>query len=66
MSGYRVCKIETENHKSVNFMKFDDKEDAEHYAKNQSVADDKNIYEVQKNHSGEFLQIKSYLKGEEI
>lgn len=66
MSDYRVCKIETGNHKSVNFMKFDDKEDAEHYAKNQSVSNDKYIYEVQKNHSGEFLQIKSYLNGEEI
>jgi hypothetical protein len=47
-------------------MKFDDKEDAEHYAKNESVSDDKNIYEVQKNNSGEFLQIKSYMNGQEL
>jgi hypothetical protein len=46
-------------------MKFDNKDDAEHYAKNQSVADNKHVYEVQKNNNGDFSTIKSYLNGQE-
>lgn len=49
----------------IKHIKFDNREDAEHYAKNQSVSDDKHGYEVQKNTEGEFTTIKSYLKGQE-
>lgn len=63
MSGYQVCKLTVGQHEFIK--KFDNKEDAEHYAKNQSVSDDKHEYAVQKNHRGEFVTIKSYLKGEE-
>lgn len=65
MSFYRVCIMDVNNHSHVNFIKFDNKEDAEHHAKNQSRNDDKHIYEVQKNNEGDFLKIKSYVNGEE-
>ena len=65
MSEYRVCKISVENHESIKNIKFDNKEDAEHYAKNESVSDDKHRYEVQKNNMGEFVKIKFYVNGEE-
>jgi hypothetical protein len=49
------------------FEKFDNKEDAEHHAKNQSVADNKHIYEIQKNNAaGEFFKIKAYRDGQEV
>lgn len=63
MSYYRVCKIKDEQPEMLEFKKFDNKEDAEHYAKNQSVIDDQYRYEIQKNENGEFRPIKSYLKG---
>jgi len=66
MSDYRVCLIQIEKHEVMKFVKFDNKEDAEHYAKNQSAADSKHSYEVQKNDRGEFAMIKSYLNGEEV
>jgi len=50
----------------INFTKFDDKQDAEHYAKNQSSADTTHQYEIQKNHDGAFMTIKSYQSGQEI
>lgn len=65
MSHYRVCLMDIEKHEVSNFVKFDNKEDAEHYAKNQSVADSEHIYEVQKNFDGEFAKIKSYLNGKD-
>ena len=46
--------IKIEHPDLVKFISFDNKEDAEHYAKNQSVSDAKHIYEVQKNNKGEF------------
>jgi hypothetical protein len=58
--------IEIERHELVKFMKFDNKEDAEHYAKNQSVADGKHIYEVQINNAGEFSKIKSFMNGQKV
>jgi len=66
MSNFRVCMIKIEKHEVVKFVKFDNKEDAEHYAKNQSAADGKHRYEVQKNNKGEFAMIKSYLNGQEV
>lgn len=64
MSEYRVCKLTTGQHEFIK--KFDKKEDAEHYAKNASTSDDQHEFAVQKNHSGDFITIKSYSKGEEI
>ncbi len=64
MSEYRVCMINLEKHEIINFVKFDNKEDAEHYAKNQSVADSKHSYEVQKNNKDDFVTIKTYLNGQ--
>ena len=66
MSNYRVCMIEMTHHELVKFMKFDNKEDAEHHAKNQSATDGKHIFEVQKNNAGEFSKIKSFMNGKEI
>jgi len=66
MSAYRVCKTLDGQSEFINEVKFDNKEDAEHYAKNQSVGDDKHRYEVQKNDKGEFDTIKVYLKGQAI
>lgn len=66
MSDYRVCVVTVEQHEYIKNIKFDNKEDAEHYAKNHSVSDDKYEYEVQKNDKGEFATIKSYLKGQEV
>jgi hypothetical protein len=65
MSEYCVSKI-TGQHDVVENRKFDSKEDAEHYAKNQSTADSKHSYEVQQNHHGEFKVIKTYLQGQVI
>lgn len=66
MTNYRVCLIKIEKHEVVKFVKFDNKENAEHYAKNQSAGDSKHSYEVQKNNEGEFAKIKSYLNGKEV
>jgi hypothetical protein len=66
MSEFRVSLINITDHKSVRTEKFDNKEDAEHHAKNQSEADDKHIYEIQKNHQGDFVKIKAYLNGEKL
>ncbi|CAN5467431.1 hypothetical protein BH10PSE19_BH10PSE19_01270 [soil metagenome] len=63
MSFYRVCKNKSGQNETVEYKKFDNKEDAEHFAKNQSLADDKHSYEIQKNESGDFKKIKEYLKG---
>jgi hypothetical protein len=64
MSNFRVSTIKMDDHELVKSMKFDNKEDAEHYAKNQSATDSKHIYEVQKNNEGEFFTIKSYINGQ--
>jgi len=64
MSYYRVCKTQSGQNETVEYKKFDNKEDAEHYAKNQSLADDKHSYEIQKNENGDFITIKAYLKGD--
>lgn len=63
MSEYRVCKVTIGQQKNIDNKKFDNKEDAEHYAKNQSASDDTHGYNVQKNHQGDFVTIKSYMKG---
>lgn len=64
MSEYRVCKTKVGHEEIISFMKFDNKEDAEHYAKNQSTLDDQHGYQVQKNAQGDFRTIKTYLKGD--
>lgn len=66
MSEYRVCLIDIKQHQSGQVIKFDNKEDAEHYAKNQSVADNKYSYEVQKNNQGDFVKIKAYVNGQQV
>lgn len=66
MSYYRVCKKEIDRPGTVDFMKFDNKEDAEHHAKNQSVSDNKYIYEVEKNDKGQFFKIAAFMKGQKI
>lgn len=63
MSEYRVSKIKNGQQQIEEYKKFDNKEDAEHFAKNQSLADDKHSYEIQKNDRGEFLTIKAYRNG---
>ncbi len=63
MSTYRVCKIAVEHAESIQNIKFDNKEDAEHYAKNHSNSDDDHRYDIQINNQGEFSTIKSYLNG---
>jgi hypothetical protein len=65
MSYFRVCMKKVGQKEFIKNMKFDNKDDAEHYAKNQSVADNKHVYEVQKNNNGDFSTIKSYLNGQE-
>jgi hypothetical protein len=65
MSYFRVCMKKVGQQEFIKNMKFDNKDDAEHYAKNQSVADNKHVYEVQKNNNGDFSTIKSYLNGQE-
>jgi predicted DNA-binding WGR domain protein len=66
MSDYHVSKFAIGKEGAINNRKFDNKEDAEHYAKNQSTSDTAHRYEVQKNNEGDFDTIKSYLKGEEV
>jgi hypothetical protein len=62
MSEYRVS-ILTQSHEIKQSIKFDKKEDAEHFAKNTSTADSENIYDVQKNDGAEFYSIKVYQNG---
>jgi hypothetical protein len=64
MTYFRVCKVAIDQQDSINHKDFDSKEDAEHYAKNQSVSDDKHRYEVQENNKGIFSIIKMYIKGQ--
>lgn len=66
MSAYRVCVIKIEHPELVKLISFDNKEDAEHHAKNHSVSDVKHIYEVQKNNKGEFIKIKAYMNGQAL
>lgn len=66
MSNFRVCKIKAGMNKIIGFVKFDDKQDAEHYAKNQSLSDNTHNFEIQKNAGGKFTTIKVYLDGQEI
>ena len=66
MSEYRICVLEIENRQLVQHLKFDNKEDAEHYAKNHSSSDNNHIYEVQKNDHGDFATIKSYSQGQVV
>ncbi len=66
MSNFRVCKMKTGMKTIIEFVKFDDKQDAEHYAKNQSLSDNKHNFEIQKNTDGKFTTIKAYLDGQEI
>lgn len=65
MTGFRVCQKKPGTGTVVGFVKFDDKQDAEHFAKNQSISDPAHCYEVQKNNKGEFMPLKAYLKGQE-
>jgi hypothetical protein len=66
MSTFRVCKIKKGAGNMIGFREFDDKQDAEHYAKNESIADSAHGFEVQKNNHGEFMTIKAYLNGEVV
>ena len=69
MSEYRVCMVAMGAHgafKIVSSMNFDNKEDADHYAKNQSMMDEKHNYEIQENKKGEFTTMKSYASGEKM
>jgi len=66
MTHYHVRMIKIKDHEVVKLVKFDNKEDAEHYAKNESAADSKHSYEIQKSTEGEFATIKSYLNGKEV
>jgi hypothetical protein len=65
MSEYQVNKL-TGEFKPLETIKFDKKEDAEHFAKNQSTIDTENLYEVLKNHEGDFIPLKTYQKGDVI
>jgi ribosomal protein L33 len=60
MSAYRVCKTQRNVDEILEYKKFDNKEDAEHFAHNESAADAGHNYIVQKNQDGEFVTIKSY------
>ncbi len=62
MSQYHVNKL-TDEFKPLETIKFDKKEDAEHFAKNQSTLDTDNIYEVLKNNKGDFTPVKTYQRG---
>lgn len=66
MSAYRVCKMTIANHDILSEMPFDKKEDAEHYAKNESTANGQYEYEIHQNDKGEFVTIKSYIAGEVV
>lgn len=66
MSAYRVCRMTIANHEILQTRNFDNKEDAEHYAKNESVADGQYEYEIQKNDTGEFVTLKAYIAGEVV
>jgi len=66
MSTYRVCLQSVKQHEMIEHIKFDNKEDAEHYAKNNSATDNKHSYEVQINNNGQFTTIKSYLNGQPV
>jgi hypothetical protein len=69
MSEYRVCMVAIGAQgaaKIVKSMNFDNKEDADHYAKNQSVLDAKHSFDIQENDKGEFNTLKSYVSGEEV
>jgi hypothetical protein len=61
-----VCvKLRWEQDDFINHRPFDNKKDAEHYAKNQSSSDNVHKYEVQKNNEGVFSTIKTYFKGQD-
>lgn len=66
MSEYRVDIAKSGETVSIEHIKFDNKEDAEHYAKNNSMGDDKHQYFIKKNDKGEFFTIKVYQNGEVI
>jgi hypothetical protein len=67
MSHYRVCKKTVGEFTFINSTEFDNKEDAEHYAKNQSVTNTDHEYIIQKNNDrGDFSTIKSYINGKMI
>jgi hypothetical protein len=66
MSAFRICKMTLAHHEILATMDFDNKEDAEHYAKNQSVANGQFEYEVRENDKGEFNTIKTYIAGEVV
>ena len=66
MSGYRVCKIKLGQQEVIQHMNFDNKEDAEHRAKNESADDHKHRYEVQKNDHGQYKTIKAYQNGQVV
>jgi len=64
MSNFRVCKMKIGKSEFIEARKFDDKQDAEHFAKNQSLSDSAHGYEIQKIEGGAFVTIKAYLNGE--
>lgn len=66
MSNYRICIINAGQHGAVEHINFDNKEDAEHEAKNKSLNDNQHRYEIQKNNHGEFMTIKAYQNGQVV
>lgn len=64
MSNYRMCKLKIGQREVIKHTNFDNKEDAEHCAKNESCNDAQHLYEVQKNNHGDFITIKSYQNGQ--
>lgn len=66
MSYYRIGKITSNQSEKAEYMNFDNKEDAEHTAKNKSTNDSTHSYVVQKNEDGEFVTIKTYQQGQVI
>lgn len=65
MSHYRVSKEKTNQHQSLEYKKFDKKEEAEHYAKNTSAKDSSHAYVVESQiDEGEFVAIKIYQRGQ--
>jgi hypothetical protein len=66
MSYYRIGKVKNGQQEPIEHMNFDNKEDAEHSAKNKSTDDSSHFYVVQKNEQGEFITIKTYQQGQII
>jgi len=65
MLHYRVSKEKITQHQSLEYKKFDNKEDAEHYAKNSSSKDGSHVYVMENQVAeDEFVTIKVYQQGQ--